>query len=158
MTDLTSLAGRAALVTGASRGIGYGVAAALLARGASVTITGRRAPELDAAASGLAAGAGVGTGRVLAVAGNVGDAAHRAAAEPVVLEVRELRQIVEARDNLPRIPPGLPGPIEPERAPGVRVEMPLDDLSHPRVERGIRLYRLALGHRALRAHQPVILH
>ena len=79
MTDLTSLAGRAALVTGASRGIGYGVAAALLARGASVTITGRRAPELDAAASELAAGAGVGTGRVLAVAGNVGDAAHRAA-------------------------------------------------------------------------------
>ena len=51
MPDLTSLAGRAALVTGASRGIGYGVAAALLARGASVTITGRRAPQalVDAA-------------------------------------------------------------------------------------------------------------
>lgn len=80
MTDLTSLAGRAALVTGASRGIGHGVAAALLARGASVTITGRHAPELDAAAAGLAAAAGVDAGRVLAVAGNVGDAAHRAAA------------------------------------------------------------------------------
>ncbi|MBN9755972.1 3-oxoacyl-[acyl-carrier protein] reductase [Pseudonocardia sp. Ae406_Ps2] len=80
MTDLTSLAGRAALVTGASRGIGHGVAAALLARGASVTITGRHAPELDAAAAGLAAAAGVDAGRVLAVAGNAGDAAHRAAA------------------------------------------------------------------------------
>lgn len=80
MTDLTSLAGRAALVTGASRGIGHGVAAAPLARGASVTITGRHAPELDAAAAGLAAAAGVDAGRVLAVAGNVGDAAHRAAA------------------------------------------------------------------------------
>ncbi|MBP2368610.1 SDR family oxidoreductase [Pseudonocardia parietis] len=78
MTDLTSLAGRAALVTGASRGIGYGVAAGLLARGATVTITGRKAPELDAAATALATGAGIDRGRVLAVPGNAGDAAHRA--------------------------------------------------------------------------------
>ncbi|GAA1831343.1 SDR family oxidoreductase [Pseudonocardia ailaonensis] len=72
MTDLT---GRAALITGASRGIGYAAAAALLARGASVTITGRKAPELEAAARELGAGGG---GRVLAVAGNAGDADHRA--------------------------------------------------------------------------------
>ena len=77
MTDLTSLSGRAALVTGASRGIGYGIAAARLARGASVTITGRKEPELAAAAVSLATGSGVDTGRVLAVPGNAGDAAHR---------------------------------------------------------------------------------
>jgi NAD(P)-dependent dehydrogenase (short-subunit alcohol dehydrogenase family) len=77
MTDLTSLSGRAALVTGASRGIGYGIAAGLLARGAAVTITGRKVPELEAAAASLAADAGVAADRVLAVAGNAGDAAHR---------------------------------------------------------------------------------
>ncbi len=75
MTDLTTvgpLAGRTALVTGASRGIGYGVAAELLARGAAVTITGRKQPELDDAVASLGA-----PDRVLAVAGNSGDAAHR---------------------------------------------------------------------------------
>ncbi|TCK24361.1 SDR family oxidoreductase [Pseudonocardia endophytica] len=72
MTDLT-LAGRSALVTGASRGIGYGVAAELLARGASVTITGRKQPDLDDAVASLGS-----PDRVLAVAGNAGDAAHRA--------------------------------------------------------------------------------
>ncbi|OLL87427.1 MULTISPECIES: SDR family oxidoreductase [unclassified Pseudonocardia] len=77
MTDLTSLSGRAALVTGASRGIGYGIAAGLLARGASVTVTGRKVPELEASAASLAAETGAGPDRVLAVAGNAGDAAHR---------------------------------------------------------------------------------
>ncbi|BBG02008.1 MULTISPECIES: SDR family oxidoreductase [Pseudonocardia] len=77
MTDLT-LSGRAALVTGGSRGIGYGIAAGLLARGASVTITGRRAPELAEAAAALADETGTDPARVLAVPGNAGDAAHRA--------------------------------------------------------------------------------
>jgi NAD(P)-dependent dehydrogenase (short-subunit alcohol dehydrogenase family) len=70
MTDLT---GRAALITGASRGIGYATAAALIARGASVTITGRKAPELEAAAAELGPNA-------LAVPGNAGDPEHRAEA------------------------------------------------------------------------------
>lgn len=75
MTDLT---GRAALVTGASRGIGHAVAAELLTRGASVTITARKADELDAAAQELVAGpAGGDAGRVLAVAGNAGAADAR---------------------------------------------------------------------------------
>jgi NAD(P)-dependent dehydrogenase (short-subunit alcohol dehydrogenase family) len=84
MTDLTH-AGRAALVTGASRGIGYGVAAELLARGASVTITGRKQPELDSAAAALGTEAGA-PDRVLAVAGNAGDAAHRADAADRTVE------------------------------------------------------------------------
>lgn len=66
--------GKAALVTGASRGIGYGIARELLSRGASVTITGRKADQLAEAAKQLEADTG---GRVLTVAGNAGDDASR---------------------------------------------------------------------------------
>jgi NAD(P)-dependent dehydrogenase (short-subunit alcohol dehydrogenase family) len=78
MTDLTSLSGRAALVTGASRGIGFAIAGELLARGASVTITARKPDELAAAAEALAAeAAGGDASRVLAVPGNAGSADAR---------------------------------------------------------------------------------
>lgn len=73
--DGLPLAGRTALVTGASRGIGLAVAAELLARGANVAITARKEAELEAAAQGLGA-----PDRVLAVPGNAGDADARAAA------------------------------------------------------------------------------
>ncbi len=66
--------GKAALVTGASRGIGLGIARELLSRGASVTITGRKADQLAEAAEQLRADTG---GKVLAVAGNAGDDAAR---------------------------------------------------------------------------------
>lgn len=76
---LHDLTGRTALVTGASRGIGYAIAAELLSRGASVAITGRKAEELAAAAESLAAGAGDGAAkRVLGLTGNAGDADSRA--------------------------------------------------------------------------------
>jgi NAD(P)-dependent dehydrogenase (short-subunit alcohol dehydrogenase family) len=81
MTELpvtTDLAGRVALVTGASRGIGHAIAAELLRRGASVTITARKPDELAAAAEELVAGpAGGDADRVLAVAGNAGSAQAR---------------------------------------------------------------------------------
>jgi len=66
--------GKAALVTGASRGIGFGIARELSSRGASVTITGRKADQLEEAASKLRSDTG---GRVLAVQGNAGDDASR---------------------------------------------------------------------------------
>ncbi|MFD5826228.1 SDR family oxidoreductase [Lentzea sp. NPDC060358] len=66
--------GKAALVTGASRGIGLGIAREFLTRGASVTITGRKADQLAEAAEQLRADTG---GRVLALQGNAGDGASR---------------------------------------------------------------------------------
>jgi NAD(P)-dependent dehydrogenase (short-subunit alcohol dehydrogenase family) len=65
--------GKVALVTGASRGIGYGIAEALVARGDRVVITGRDEDALKAAAESL------GADRVLAVAGKAHDEAHQAA-------------------------------------------------------------------------------
>lgn len=84
MTDLTSLAGRTALVTGASRGIGYAIAAELLTRGASVTITARKPDELNAAAEKL--GAGSDPARVLAIAANAGSAESREASVTQTVE------------------------------------------------------------------------
>lgn len=67
--------GKTAIVTGASRGIGYGIAATLTAHGANVCLTARGADQLDAAAAELDA-----PDRVLAVAGKSHDPVHRAEA------------------------------------------------------------------------------
>lgn len=50
------VAGKTALVTGASKGIGYAIAAALAAEGARVVINGRDEAALEAAAARLRAG------------------------------------------------------------------------------------------------------
>ncbi len=84
MTDLT---GRAALITGASRGIGYAIAAELLTRGAAVTITARKPDELAAATETLIAEAADGDRtRVLGLPGNVGSAAAREEAVTATVE------------------------------------------------------------------------
>ncbi|WP_418955850.1 SDR family oxidoreductase [Streptomyces tritici] len=72
--ELPPLSGKVALVTGASRGIGYGIAEALVARGDRVCITGRGEEALKEAVERL------GADRVLAVAGKAHDEAHQAAA------------------------------------------------------------------------------
>ncbi len=66
-------AGRVALVTGASRGIGLGIAERLCAEGAEVVLTARKPDALAEAVAGLG-----GPGRVLAVAGRADDPQHRA--------------------------------------------------------------------------------
>ncbi len=55
MNDLFSLAGRSALITGGSRGIGRMIAAGFLKAGARVTISSRKAAACDAAAAELSA-------------------------------------------------------------------------------------------------------
>lgn len=65
--------GKTAIVTGASRGIGLAIAERLVADGANVVITARKAGPLEEAAASLG-----GPGRALAVAGAADDAEHRA--------------------------------------------------------------------------------
>ncbi|WNM38485.1 SDR family oxidoreductase [Micromonospora halotolerans] len=65
-------AGRTAIVTGASRGIGLAVAERLVAEGARVVITGRKQAALDEAVARLGAGQAVG------VAGHADDPDHQA--------------------------------------------------------------------------------
>lgn len=76
MADLPTgrFAGRAAIVTGASRGIGLAIARRLVADGARVVITGRHRPALDEAVAGLG-GAAVALGS----AGHAADPEHQAA-------------------------------------------------------------------------------
>ncbi|MET7287245.1 SDR family oxidoreductase [Streptomyces sp. NPDC005573] len=74
MTELPELSGKVALVTGASRGIGYGVAEALVARGDRVVITGRGEEALKEAVERL------GAERVIGVAGKAHDLDHQAEA------------------------------------------------------------------------------
>ncbi|MEU2722825.1 SDR family oxidoreductase [Streptomyces smyrnaeus] len=72
--------GKVALITGGSRGIGYGIAEALVARGDRVCITGRNEDALKEAVDNL------GPDRAMAVAGKAHDLAHQAAAVERVME------------------------------------------------------------------------
>ncbi|MFJ3307820.1 SDR family oxidoreductase [Streptomyces sp. NPDC086549] len=80
MTELPELSGKVALVTGASRGIGYGVAEALIARGDRVVITGRNEDALKEAVEKL------GSDRVIGVAGKAHDLAHQTEAVERAME------------------------------------------------------------------------
>ena len=73
-------AGRVALVTGGTRGIGLGIAQELVARGARVVITARKQEELDAVVAEL------GEERALAVRGSADDEAHQAGAVAAAVE------------------------------------------------------------------------
>jgi NAD(P)-dependent dehydrogenase (short-subunit alcohol dehydrogenase family) len=70
--DTPDLAGKTALVTGASRGIGLAIAQRLAARGANVCVTARKPEPLAEAAATLGP-----AGRVLAVAGRADDPDHQ---------------------------------------------------------------------------------
>lgn len=76
---MTSLAGRTALVTGGSRGIGRAIAAAFAAAGADVVISSRREHNLVEAVDAI------GSDRVSWVAANAGDEEQAAACVDEVL-------------------------------------------------------------------------
>ena len=67
-------AGRVALITGGTRGIGFGIAEELVARGAKVVITARKPDELEAAVAKL------GADNAVAARGSADDEEHQAAA------------------------------------------------------------------------------
>ena len=69
---MNGLAGKVALVTGASRGIGLGIAHRLVDEGARVCITARKPEALDVAVKALG-----GPDRAIAVAGKADDPEHR---------------------------------------------------------------------------------
>lgn len=74
-------AGRTAIVTGASRGIGLGIAQRLVAEGATVVITARKQDALDAAVAALG-----GASKALAVVGRADDPDHQDEAVARALE------------------------------------------------------------------------
>jgi len=67
---MKNLYGMTALITGGSKGIGYGIAASLLKEGVNVTITSRDQAAADAAVRELSA---AGPGKVLGIAADVRD-------------------------------------------------------------------------------------
>ena len=79
---MSHLAGRVAVVTGGTRGIGLAIAAWMLEHGASVVVSGRDADRLNIAVKELARDGGP-------VAGLVADAARREDAERLVDMARE---------------------------------------------------------------------
>lgn len=81
MFDLT---GKVALLTGASRGMGFAMAKALAEHGATVVISARKQDQLDAAAASINS---LGKGRAYGVACNVG---HRDQLQALVDETRSV--------------------------------------------------------------------
>ncbi|WP_373552746.1 SDR family oxidoreductase [Haliscomenobacter sp.] len=72
-----------ALITGGSKGIGYGIAASLLKEGINVAITSRRQEDADATARELSS---VGTGKIIGIAADVRDFAAQQKAVAKTLE------------------------------------------------------------------------
>jgi 3-oxoacyl-[acyl-carrier protein] reductase len=75
-TSRPGVTGATALVTGASRGIGAGIAAALAAAGAHVVLTGRDTAALDRATAAAREAAAPGTPPPEAVTAELADSAH----------------------------------------------------------------------------------
>ncbi len=67
---MTNLQGKTALITGGSKGIGYGIAESMLKEGMNVAITSRHADSAEAAASQLS---GIGSGKLITIVADVRD-------------------------------------------------------------------------------------
>ncbi|MER5481119.1 SDR family oxidoreductase [Streptomyces sp. NPDC002734] len=80
LTELPELSGKVAVITGASRGIGFGIAEAFVARGDRVCITGRNEEALKEAVERL------GSERAIGVAGKAHDLAHQDAVVAATME------------------------------------------------------------------------
>src|SRR5262249_50992676 len=83
-------------------------------------------------------------------------ALHGTAAQCVVVELTEARQVGEARDLAPGIPRCLFRELEPERTTARGIEMPVDDLAPPGVELLARCRRGRHGTRWRCVHDRVV--
>lgn len=89
---MMDLKDKTALITGGSKGIGYGIAESLLKQGMKVLITGRSKDALDQAVSGLGK---IGTGAVDGIVADAADAnAQQAAVDTVVKKWGKLDVLV----------------------------------------------------------------
>src|SRR5947209_5031594 len=79
---MNDFSGRVALVTGGTRGIGFGIAQEIVARGGSVCITARKPDELDEAVHALDLD---GAGQAMSVRGSADDEAHQQEAVDAVV-------------------------------------------------------------------------
>ena len=82
MTESPELAGRVAIVTGASQGIGRAVAALAAARGATLVMVGRRRLALEETAAALR----LGDDKVAIIAGDVADTSTAQAAVEIAVD------------------------------------------------------------------------
>jgi NAD(P)-dependent dehydrogenase (short-subunit alcohol dehydrogenase family) len=83
MSETADLTDRTAIVTGATRGIGFGIAQELVHRGARVCITARKPDELDSAVEQLDPDA---AGLAIAARGSADDTEHQQATIDLVME------------------------------------------------------------------------
>jgi NAD(P)-dependent dehydrogenase (short-subunit alcohol dehydrogenase family) len=86
---------RVAVVTGATAGLGFELARALVERGWAVVVDGRRPDRLDATVAELSA-----IGTVVGLAGDVTDPAHRTALVQAATALGEVRLVVNNASTL----------------------------------------------------------
>jgi NAD(P)-dependent dehydrogenase (short-subunit alcohol dehydrogenase family) len=104
MSDsLTDFTGKTALITGATRGIGFGIASELISRGATVCITARKPDDLEHAIAELDPD---GTGCAIAARGSADDSDHqRTAIEATIAAFGRLDYMVNNAGVNPQFGP-----------------------------------------------------
>ncbi|MFM7401384.1 MAG: SDR family oxidoreductase [Bacteroidota bacterium] len=99
---MNTLQGKTALITGGSKGIGYGVAESLLKEGMNVAITSRTTEAAEAAAARLSQ---AGTGKVIGITADVRDFEAQQAAVTATLEAFGSLDVLVANAGLGHFAP-----------------------------------------------------
>jgi NAD(P)-dependent dehydrogenase (short-subunit alcohol dehydrogenase family) len=133
------LAGKRAIITGGSRGIGLAVAKSLAAEGVDVALVSRSQPDLDGAASGFTAAS-----RVFPIAADTtDDASVRAMVARVVAEFGGVDILVNAAATVAG--PGPKPTVEQLEDEGLRAEIETKVLGYLRTARAVTPHMKAEG-------------